>query len=368
MQNYISEASYPKHERLLELDGLRGLAALAVALYHFNGELAVLIRQHWPIWISDVMSFGYLGVAVFFALSGYAISSSLRGSSITTLFAMKYAARRVLRLDPPYWLSLLVALALAFAKALVFPDMHLTLPGAGCLAGHLFYVQGFLGCANLIDIYWTLCYEVQFYLFLLCVLAVGQKIAMMQGKSACDAGEIHICACVITIVASIAIRWKFLPVDVVGLALDAWCMFGMGCLAYWSVSRRLARWGLALVIAVTVLLWQIGGRHDLNIAVGAGVSILLLSFSRFPNLGVALRAAPLQHLGKTSYSLYLFHGIIGWSVIALLMRWFLAEHAGPWGTFLVFLSGVLSSILCAEIVFRFVEAPSIRLSRRVRLT
>ena len=86
-----------KIERVRELDSMRGLAAIAIVVYHL-----------WLIQIS------VLGAAVdlFFVLSGYLITSILLGHPPSERFLLAFYARRALRIWPIYYLSLLFLVAI----------------------------------------------------------------------------------------------------------------------------------------------------------------------------------------------------------------------------------------------------------------
>src|SRR3954463_4542996 len=102
-------------QRFVFVDALRGLAALWVALFHFTiWYKAVPAAAHaWPT-LRDLFEAvawkGYLGVDVFFVISGFVIAYSLRGAPPTLRFAGNFALRRSLRLDPPYWSAMLLSM------------------------------------------------------------------------------------------------------------------------------------------------------------------------------------------------------------------------------------------------------------------
>ena len=82
------------------VDGLRGLAALAVVLYHvgFGGQRASLVGDHMPAFIrTPIVQHGGLGVAVFFVLSGLVMAHTLRSARITPAYAGRFALRRLAR-------------------------------------------------------------------------------------------------------------------------------------------------------------------------------------------------------------------------------------------------------------------------------
>lgn len=96
------------------LDGLPGIAALAVILFHFNGTL----KDHGvfvaPAPLDFLYGLGRYGVQIFFVLSGFVIAYSLRYEKITSLFCLRFFLKRSIRLDPPYWLIVALMVGLSF--------------------------------------------------------------------------------------------------------------------------------------------------------------------------------------------------------------------------------------------------------------
>src|SRR5579862_1986494 len=100
---HSAEEAIPK-VRIKELDGLRGIAVLAVIDLHYLGWL--------PIAGS---AYGWLGVDLFFVLSGFLITSILVGLRGKEHYFKVFYSRRALRIFPPYFLGLLVYLGVSFA-------------------------------------------------------------------------------------------------------------------------------------------------------------------------------------------------------------------------------------------------------------
>jgi len=90
--------------RIRELDGLRGIAVLAVIDCHYMGWLPVTRAEY-----------GWLGVDLFFVLSGFLITSILLGLREKQHYFSVFYSRRALRIFPPYFLGLAVYLVIAFA-------------------------------------------------------------------------------------------------------------------------------------------------------------------------------------------------------------------------------------------------------------
>jgi peptidoglycan/LPS O-acetylase OafA/YrhL len=158
-------------KRLAELDGLRGLAALAVLIAHLYGEPGHGLRA---------LSLGWLGVSVFFALSGYLIGGILLDGLGTPGFFRYFYSRRAARILPIYGvvvaLTLLAMLAVSgapWSDVALHPATYLTftsnIPMAfGQDGGHWLLPT------------WTVAVEEQFYLLLPLVIALVPRRQLLR--------------------------------------------------------------------------------------------------------------------------------------------------------------------------------------------
>ncbi|MFI0822538.1 acyltransferase family protein [Streptomyces sp. NPDC021098] len=156
--------------RLRALDGLRLLAALMVAAYHYggrDGEIAqawgASPRQIFPT-VSPYFSYGCLGVQIFFVISGFVICMSGWGRPLRSFFAS-----RVSRLFPAYWAAILLVSAVF---ALPWVAYRTVSPSDTLL--NLTMLQQPLGADRVLGVCWTLWAELRFYaLFALFVVLPG---------------------------------------------------------------------------------------------------------------------------------------------------------------------------------------------------
>src|SRR5437867_2467947 len=102
--------------RLVFLDALRGVAALAVVVLHMGprGPFAPELSHVVPAPLIAIGARGFLGVEIFFVLSGFVIAMSMRDVRITPRFFGNFALRRSLRLDPPYLLTIAIVITITF--------------------------------------------------------------------------------------------------------------------------------------------------------------------------------------------------------------------------------------------------------------
>ncbi len=103
LTNLKTESIGPGRQRLLALDGIRGLAIIGVLCTH-----AASLFQNRPI--LHLFSFGWLGVDLFFALSGFLITGILIDTKAAENRAQSFYARRILRIFPIYYLTVSIVI------------------------------------------------------------------------------------------------------------------------------------------------------------------------------------------------------------------------------------------------------------------
>jgi len=160
----------PRHQP--ELDGIRGLAILAVLLSHAANQLDVLPHHMpHPAW-TPIVAFllvpGWGGVDLFFTLSGFLITGILLRARTRRTYFSSFYARRVLRIFPIYYLFLTLNLFAAH----VWPSFAAELPPTTTArVSYFLYLQNWpvfwpswAGLTGLWGAYWSLAVEEQFYL------------------------------------------------------------------------------------------------------------------------------------------------------------------------------------------------------------
>jgi peptidoglycan/LPS O-acetylase OafA/YrhL len=95
--------------RFVMVDSLRGIAALWVVFYHaYEGHHMTRLAEYLPTFVVTVIANGDLGVAIFFVLSGFVIAHSVSRQTVDVRFMGRFILRRSVRLDIPYWFSMLL--------------------------------------------------------------------------------------------------------------------------------------------------------------------------------------------------------------------------------------------------------------------
>lgn len=352
-------APHAASQHLGGLDGLRAVAVVAVLVYHL-----------WP----DALPGGFLGVDVFFVVSGFLI---------TTLLLREAARNRKIDL-PRFWLRrarrLLPALVLvvatsAVAAALVERDLLVGIRRQ--VLGAATFSTNWLEIASggsyfdrtapvLLQPLWSLAIEEQFYVLwpiLLVVLLV--VVPTWRGRAVLvGAGAIASAVAMAVLVDGADPTRVYYGTDthLVGVLLGV-----AGALAWRAAKDRpiVAPWAppvaLAGVVAAMVLLrddsvWTYRGGIAL---VSALALVVVLGATRPGRWTRALDATPLRVVGERSYGLYLWH----WPVLLVVTA---ALGAAP-GTTRWHVAAVLAlavTVVLTELSFRYVETPVRRLGYR----
>lgn len=339
------------------LQAFRGIAALWVVLFHMDTlKVIYYVTDAVPpivgYWLFDA---GRAGVAFFFAISGFVIAHSLWGKAVDGAYVGRFFVRRSIRLDPAYWASIAIAVAVVALRA-SWNNLLVPLPDAGQVAAHLFYLQELLRVEEIQLVYWTLTYEIQFYL----VLAVAAWLfCVLEGRGLNARAAASLVFGPLAVVAFVAAahsrEWALH-----GLFLNYWHAFFAGCLAYASGYRRLNP--VPLFALCALMLWT--GPDELEIfstpaALGA---LVLFAAARTGYLAKGLAGWAWQRLGDISYSLYLLHLPVITIVAAFWVR---IAGRGLFPDSLAFIVVLVACLSAATLLWLTVERPTHRLARRL---
>jgi peptidoglycan/LPS O-acetylase OafA/YrhL len=346
--------------RVQSIDGLRGIAALLVVLFHLHGAVSRTATDWlWPP-IDWIARNGAKGVDIFFVISGFVIALSVSKGAATVGYFGRFILRRSIRLDPPYWAAILLEVTLLFLTLRFFPEYPVALPTRPQLISHLFYLQDLLGYGSVVVIFWTLCYEIQFYAFFVGLIVLREHLpttAQSPRWSSVFAGGLFL--------LSLWIRFIVPGSAPHGLFIDRWYQFFIGTLTYFAVSEpgRLKALYLAWAALAVVLVSTSASLMQLLPIV---VSAWIVFEARHVRWGRLLSSRPVQFLGAISYSLYLYHSSVGWRFVSLMQKLI----PGGWSSAMaiaVYLAGIGVSILFSTLMWRFIERPFLLLSKKIRM-
>ena len=309
------------------LDRMRGGAALAVVLFHYfhkGPKEGWMLTQPIAV-LSDIASYGYLGVHLFFMISGYVIMMTAQHSSLRL-----FMASRVSRLVPAFWICALLTVLIEWSVA----SAPFHLESWPQWWANMTLVPSWFGQPAIDGAYWSLASEINFYLWVALLIALGQ-LARIE---------------------TILLFWLGLscvnalrPMYPLQLYLNVhWApLFASGAFFFlvrqsgWTRLRRLAI-GLALVLACAYA-WRengsLGGWQDLlslshgrnHLAVMALVMAFFAAFLRLANSSqVSAPTSGSEWMGRLTYPLYLIHQNAGYALFnaAVALGWVAAIGRG----------------------------------------
>ncbi|MFJ6720976.1 MULTISPECIES: acyltransferase [unclassified Streptomyces] len=332
--------------RLRVLDGLRVVAAAAVLFHHYTRED---IWGHDAFgWLTTAGRYSWLGVELFFMISGFVICMSAWGRPLGG-----YLRSRVVRLGPAYWFCVLVTMAVLLLDGEPLGGAG---PGLSQVLTNLTMFQTPLRSGLLDMSYWTLWSEVRFYLLFAVVAWTGLTYRKVLNF------------CWIWTVASLLAPTSGVPLFET-LANPVYSPLFVSGICFFLIRREGPRAGEPW--ALLGLSWLLMQRwlNDIvawNTVKGDRLSweacLAVVTACYLVMAAVALRRLDridwrwLSVGGAMSYPLYLLHQQIG---ITLLRQWH--RDVEPWT---LLLSAVAVILLASWLVQRYVERPSARLLKQ----
>jgi peptidoglycan/LPS O-acetylase OafA/YrhL len=315
---------------------MRGLAAIAVMWFHFTAA-----NEDCPPGLLKISGhYGYLGVDVFFVISGFIIPYAMaaRGYRLRA-DGLRFFLARIVRLEPPYLASVLLCAALPYVAHLT-PWSRGTLPHTNLrdVLLHAAYLVPWVNGAEWLNAaYWTLAIEFQYYIVMLFIAPA------LIGGSQWSARLLLLgtLAAAFFLGSDLRLVFAYLP------------LFAFGFLTFLWFERRLRRAEIVLWAAAFALicLRTVGADDMLSGLLAA--ALILAPWPRNIRL--------LSLAGSLSYSLYLIHNPIGGRVFTLVERlpaWPIIQIAG-------IATAVLASLLVAYVFYTLTEVPSMRAAWRI---
>jgi len=149
-----------------------------------------------------------------------------------------------------------------------------------------------------------------------------------------------------------------------GTFLPYWFCFTLGAMTYWVLARWVPVTYLAVLASLVLVAGVVFGNPWCMTAVLTAT--LLYTAGRAGTMATWLSGRGIQFLGRISYSLYLFHAIVGWSAMSVALR-YLPQQMNAWQSAGAGVVGIVFSIMSASVVYLLVERFSVRLSHKISL-
>jgi peptidoglycan/LPS O-acetylase OafA/YrhL len=324
----VDSNGVPARRQVLGLDGLRGLAALYVVLFHcwlyaFPGYP----RSSAPRWLDGLM-FGRLAVVFFLVLSGFSLAISPARHGWRSDGVARFLRRRAWRILPPYWAALAMSLVVSW---FLVPASHHGPPTGASVLVYGLVAQDVFTAPTPNGAFWSIGVEAELYLVFPLLLFLRRKLSatilivcatvpvVVHGLMAADANPVE---------GDNLLAPHLAPVFVAGVV-------GAGIVVASERVQRLP-WGwFAVLAAVPVLalglvqgsVWTVNHYFWVDLAVAPAMTMLIAAVATGRPVALVrlLTARPVRSLGDFSYSLYLIH----LPVVLVVIRRVAPHFVGP---------------------------------------
>lgn len=336
--------------RLEVLDGLRFVAAITVVAYHYTAMWSVWRRPPEEVFPSQPAAHGWLGVYLFFLISGFVICMSSWGRGVGAFWVS-----RVVRLYPAYWLSVVAASVVLTAWPYVEKPV-----GLRNTLVNLTMLHEPLGVPDVAEVYWTLWAELRFYLLFTVLVWWGLTYRRVVAFCLLWLGAVAVAKAVVddALVHQILMT-RYAPLFTAGI----------GCYLMYRFRPTLLTWGIVVgsfLLSLPAVLHRAGREADRGAPAPPEwpvVALLAVCFLLIAAVALGwlswVRGRWLVVLGSVTYPLYLLHLELGGTMIYLLQR----RVPAP----LLVVAVTAAMVLLAWLVHRYVEQPvAPRLRRALR--
>jgi len=314
------------------IDTMRGLAALAVTICHIGSASYEPYSN-----ITYYFSYGQLGVHIFFVISGFVMPWSLDKIEYTLSRFGRFIGRRSVRIDPPYYVTILLYLAITLLLSLrpnyagnpfQFEYQRFLLH-----LGYLIPISSYNWYTN---IFWTLSIEFQYYILIgvLFPLIRNQKTKLI----------------IFLLLFSISPYVLKIPKSDLFI-FEYQGLFALGIIA-WAYKQNKLPLHICHVLATLELALIYHQLHG-PAAIAGIISYVLIT-------GVHNRIEKIQWLGQISYSLYLTHPLILITSGGIIRR----IPEGILERSIVFIIIMTIALFFARMFWRYIEVPSQSLSKK----
>lgn len=340
----LSKISDNKRNYLI--DFLRFIAALWVTLFHFNEPIKYIDNGY-----RNIVKLGYLGVPIFFVISGYCIMMA----ALNSKSALAFLIRRFFRILPLYWLSLIIVIFAAIVQRLVLGNNTISHPNnlSSLFATLVLYTQPLSKIPTINWVYWSLSCEVAFYLVVYIGLNFKKKYLIYY-----------------FILVSVIAIFVEVPTNTPFFFLQFWPAFALGLGTYYIHNGEDFNFTKTLVTILIAV--NLGALYKhLGFARFAGdklttyyfIATLITSLLILLSPIISLKQNFFSKLGDYSYGVYLIHVPIGIFILKIFKTPAIQQK-------LVLNIGY--DILCyvivsifAAIIYKYVELPAINVGKKV---
>jgi len=286
------------------MDYLRFLSAMYVLFFHYffngisNGKISSFSEHSH---LKEFAKYGYLGVYFFFIISGFVISLSMQGRTLS-----RFVQSRILRLWPPF----ILCMTITAIVRILWGCSQFSVTWKQYIANLTIMPQHF-GEQRIDGVYWTLTLEIWFYFFVSVLILARLPLQRATG-----------------IWLVLIALWHLTPYRGVPILGDNYVWFLIGSIIYLITSGANPAYNILLLLAASaVALFEVGSAsvrlsesrncyYSPGIIVAASTFFILL-FALLANSRWRLCRLPLaRQMGLITYPLYLLHAYCGYIILS----------------------------------------------------
>ena len=283
-----------KHSQIKEIQGLRGISILLVFLFHLNGE---------------VFSYGYLGVDIFFVISGFIITKIISQNLIDNKFSLKiFFVSRFMRLIPSLFFMVMIVTILIITTYQIHPDPSILInTGLTSLIGlsnfYLIFIENDYFNSfdeNIFEHMWSLSVEFQFYLLYPLFFTVLFKILKNNVSFYTYLYSIIVFGYIL-----FNIFYEFEYFYHTGSRIGELII---GCLTFFLYQKKSSNYFIIFLSIIFLIIFFIHlNIFYLIVSICFLISFIILNLAKLNFLSSLLNNKLLLITGDASYSLYLWH-------------------------------------------------------------
>ena len=365
-----------QRQHISALDSLRGYASLTVVLHHYSAVFPATIEKHKILGLYNYVTTGKQAVILFFILSGYVLSLSMKNK----INYFQFVVRRVFRIYPLYFVVVLVLLLLFHISSYgvllrymgadsfsITIDSKFIINTLSLITSVIYPYSNSNGVENKVAfpfdiVTWSLTYEILVSLFFPFMYYLYLKCRIIQSALLL---AIHLISAYLLLVFTqnlLAYIYFYSAFFALGIFIyknhyffsklklsNIWIFFGFILFA-----------GDANNIILPAMLKMNLLNSDFLTAIGSSILIVLctnnLSFKKFISLFSHF------NIGKVSYSIYLLHLPINWLLFYIFMDLLNLKVYG-FTAFVVKFLAIILLIILSNITYKYIEKPFIKLSK-----
>lgn len=305
---------------LPQLNIIRAIASLAVAIFHLGGKSI------------PGLNYGWLGVQMFFVLTGFVICWSLPEKYKINQFP-NFLLRRLVRIEPPYIFSILLIFIFSY-----FIHQNTEKIDTQNVILHLAYINNFFDNNYLSPVYWTLGIEFQFYIF------IGLLFPVLTSSK-------YTAILLLILLNILSFYWRVEQ----SFVLNFISYFSLGILVYMFKTFKLAKPEFYLLILSLFIYMFIN--IGISQTVASLVTCMIILYLKSSNFII-------DFFSKISFSLYLTHDTIGSSLVIFIGNLFNSKNILTKA--LAFSIGMSAAILFAYLFYILIEKKAIIYSKKFK--